>query len=219
MSYEEAEEHFKLYSFAPELPMPSWNIKPTQDVTVFLEDHKEPGHFRAEAARWALTPVWSKTLATKTPLFNARVETVLEKPSFKASAKSRRCLIPATGYYEWTGEKTARKPHFIHLAEEPILFAGLHSWWHEPDAGNDEGWHLTTTILTMDSYGPMQPIHHRIPVFMTPEMQADWLSPAVEGVPELFEMVAETARSVGELLVEHEVAPLKGDGPELLTAV
>lgn len=218
MSAEEFADEFKTYQLGA-LPKPSWNIKPTQDIAILLEDHKQPGLSRAEAARWALTPVWSKTLATRTPLFNARIESVLEKPSFKASAKNRRCLIPATGYYEWTGEKGARKPHYIHLEDEPILFAGLHSWWHEPGAGDDEGWHLTATMLTMESYGPIHEIHHRIPVFMSEEMLDDWLNPSIEGVPELYDAVTATAVEVGNKLREHEVSPLKGDSPELIKAV
>lgn len=219
LTQEEFEKEFTEYRVEHELPDPNWNIKPTQDITVLREDHKQPGVKLAQPARWSLTPVWSKTLATRTPLFNARIETVLEKPSFKASAKNRRCLIPAEGYYEWTGEKNARVPHFIHHPGELILFAGLYSWWHEPDAGDDEGWHLTTTMLTMDSYGPMEHIHHRIPVFMSEEMLADWIDPTIEGVPELYGAVEATAREVGNRLEEYEVKPLRGNGPELITAV
>lgn len=219
MTLEEFKKQFAEYQVASDLPTPSWNIKPTQDIAVLVEDHKQAGLKRAEAARWALTPIWSKTLATKVPLFNARIETVLNKPSFKASAKNRRCLIPATGYYEWTGPKNARVPHYIHLPDQVILFAGLHSWWHDPAAPEGEGWHLTTTMLTMDSYGPMEEIHHRIPVFMHDDLLHDWISPEVEGVPELFDAVAATSKSVGSQLEEHTVAPLRGDGPELITAV
>lgn len=205
-----------------DLPEPSWNIKPTQNVPILLESHKEPGSRLLTSARWALTPPWSTTLQTRMPLFNARIETVLDKPSFKASAKNRRCVIPATGYYEWTGDKGSRVPHYIHLPDEPgqeILFAGLHSWWREPGAGDGTGWHLTTTMLTMDSYGPMQTIHPRIPVFMSDDMLADWLDPTSESVPELYDAVAATSREVGDRLAEHTVAPLTGDGPALLTAV
>lgn len=218
LSLEEFKEQFAGYQVADDLPVPSWNIKPTNDIVILREDHKRPGVKLAEAARWSLVPVWSKELKLKYPTFNARAESVLEKPSFKASAKSRRCLIPAQGYYEWTGDKGAKTPHYIHLADELILFAGLYSWWHEPGTADDEGWHLTTTMLTMESYGLMQEIHHRIPVFMSDDMQEDWLSPEVVGEAALFEAVTETSRLVGEHLVEHTVVPLRGDGPELITA-
>ena len=198
-----------------DLPAPSWNVKPTQQIPILIEDHKQPGTLRLEPARWALTPIWSKTPATKMPLFNARIETVLEKPSFKASVKNRRCLIPADGFYEWTGEKSNRVPHYIHR-DHPIYFAGLSSWWHEPGSRDDEGWHLTATILTMDAYGMMENLHHRIPVFLADEMRGDWLSPEIEGSPELLDAIAETSMAVGSELKEHVVAPLKGDSHQLM---
>lgn len=207
---------------AENIPEPSWNIAPTQQVPVVLEGRRNPGERRLESARWALTPTWSKTLETRTPLFNARIETVLEKPSFKAAAKHRRCALPATGYYEWSGPQERRVPHFIH-SDAPILFAGLASWWRDgsvpEDAPDGAGWRLTTTILTMDSYGPMRDIHDRIPVFLAPELLADWLSPAIEGNDELMAVVAGTAPSVGDGLREHAVAPLRGDGPQLIAEI
>lgn len=202
---------------ADDLPEPSWNIKPTQQIPVLVEGRKQPGLRRLASARWSLTPSWSKTLETRMPLFNARIETVLEKPSFKAAARNRRCIIPASGYYEWTGEKAARVPHYIH-AETPILFAGLASWWRDPTAPGDDGWHLTATILTMDAYGPMQHIHDRIPVFMTSDLEPDWLSPGTVGDEALMAAVAAASKRVGDRLSGHEVAPLRGDSPDLITA-
>lgn len=207
---------------AENIPEPSWNIAPTQQVPVVLESRRTPGERRLESARWALTPTWSKTLETRAPLFNARIETVLEKPSFTAAAKHRRCALPATGYYEWSGPKERRVPHFIHR-DAPILFAGLASWWRDgslaEDAPEGAAWHLTTTILTMDSYGPMRAVYDRIPVFLAPDLLADWLSPEIEGDDDLMAAVTGTASTIGNKLREHVVAPLRGDGPHLIAGM
>ena len=96
--------------------------------------------------------------------------------------------------------------------------AGLFSWWHEPGAAEDEGWHLTTTILTQDSDGVMKDLHDRMPVFLADELTSDWLDPRISGV-DLLTPAAEASRSISHDLREHEVKPLRGDGPELLSPV
>ena len=199
---------------SPDLPGPSWNIKPTEQISVLVTDQRQGGR-RLHPAQWALTPPWSPTLRTKSPLFNARIESVLETPSFRDSVKDRRCIIPACGCYEWTGEPGKRTPHYI-SSEQPLLFAGLTSWWHDPSAPRDSGWHLTATILTTDSYGPIERIHHRLPVFMTDDLVDDWLSPSLHADEGLLDVVSERSLSVGVTLREHEVAPLRGDGPHLI---
>ena len=105
---------------------PRYNIAPTQDVG-FL--HHRDGETIVEDGRWWLVPFWAKEIP-KYPLFNARSETAHEKSSFREAFKSKRCLIPASGYYEWTkAEDGGKDPHLIHLPEkEPFLFAGL--WAH-----------------------------------------------------------------------------------------
>lgn len=194
---------------------PTWNLKPTQPIPVAFTDHKDGAH-RFEYAYWSLVPIWSKELKTKFPTFNARSETAAEKVSFKASVKNRRCVIPVTGFYEWTGPKTARTPHAI-FGPAPVLpLAGLYSWWHEPDAGDDEGWHLTATILTRASAGVMEPLHDRMPVFLSDEMLGDWLDPETVGDQLLLDAVSEAGLPLSEKLREYEVRPLRGDGPELI---
>ncbi|MFD5600809.1 SOS response-associated peptidase [Leucobacter sp. NPDC058333] len=199
----------------PEGYQASWNLKPTQDIPVAFTDHKSGDH-RFELAYWSLVPIWSKELKTKFPTFNARSETAAEKASFKASVKNRRCIIPVSGFYEWTGPKSKRTPHAIFGPAPIIPMAGLYSWWHEPDAGDDEGWHLTATILTRASAGVMEPLHDRMPVFMSDELLQDWLDPETVGDKLLMEAVSEGAVSLSEQLREYEVLPLRGDGPELI---
>lgn len=199
----------------PEGYAPTWNLKPTQDLPIAYTDHKS-GVKKLEYAYWSLVPIWSKELKTKFPTFNARSETAAEKASFKNSVKNRRCVIPVTGFYEWMGPKEKRIPHAI-FGPEPILpMAGLYSWWHEPEAADDEGWHLTATILTRASAGVMEPIHDRMPIFMTDELLGDWLDPETVGDKLLLDAVSEASLPVSQLLREYEVKPLRGDGAELI---
>lgn len=99
---------------------PSWNLKLTQPIPAAFSDHKD-GTKRLEYAYWSLVPIWSKELKTKFPTFNARSETAAEK----ASVKNRRCVIPVTGFYEWTGAKSVRIPHAIFGPDPIIPMAGL----------------------------------------------------------------------------------------------
>lgn len=200
---------------SPDGYAPTWNLKPTQDIPVALTNHKT-GEQQLRYAYWSLVPVWSKELKTKFPTFNARSETAAEKASFKASVKSRRCVVPVSGFYEWTGPKSKRTPHAIFGPRAILPMAGLYSWWHEPDAGDDEGWHLTATILTRASAGVMEPLHDRMPVFMSDELLADWLDPKTEGDRLLLDAVSEASVPISEQLREYAVAPLRGDGPELI---
>lgn len=199
----------------PEGAESSWNLKPTQLMPVALTSAKT-GEKRFELAYWSLVPPWSKELKLKYPTFNARSEDVTSKASFKSSVKSQRCIIPVTGFYEWTGPKTSRTPHAIFGPEQILPMAGLYSWWREPGAADGEGWHLTATILTRASAGVMKPIHDRMPIFVDDEILTDWLDPETPGDQTLVDAVSELAVPYSEHLREYAVKPLKGDGPELI---
>lgn len=199
----------------PDAYAPSWNVKPTQDIPVALTDHKT-GEKLLRYAYWSLVPVWAKEMKLRFPTFNARSETVTEKASFKSQVKSRRCVIPVSGFYEWTGPRSSRTPHAI-FGPRPILpMAGLYSWWHEPEASDGEGWRLTATILTRTSAGAMTDLHDRMPIFLADDLVSDWLDPDTEGDQLLVDAVSEASIPISEQLREYAVRPLRGDGPELL---
>lgn len=201
---------------------PAYNIRPTDPVPVVVETNKDGEHRRRlELARWSLVPSWSKELKTKFPTFNARAETAAEKSSFSASVKSRRALIPATGYYEWHTEGKTKTPYFIRLADEPIAFAGLYSWWKNPALAEDdpERWVLTATILTMDAVPHLAPIHDRNPVMVPRDFWQTWLDPETVGDQTLVDAAIAASLPVAEALEFHRVAPVVGDGPELMAAV
>lgn len=199
---------------APAPTPSSWNIAPTQHLPVAFTDPKT-GALRFDAAHWSLVAPWAKQRQSKFPTFNARAETAASKPSFKPAVQHARCAISVSGFYEWTGPKGARVPHAIFGASPIMSLAGLYSWWREP--GGE--WLLTTTILTRASAGQMTMIHDRMPVFLAPELTADWLDPATEGDQHLVEAVAEAAAPLSLDLRVHRVRPLRGDGPELIDPV
>jgi len=203
---------------------PSWNIKPTTPVPLLLESVDDQGEVtrRLEQARWSLTPMWSKTLGTKFTTFNARIETAHEKPMYRHAVAHARAILPAEGYYEWVGEGKNKRPHYIHLPDdEPLSLAGLYSWWRDPEApeGAEDRWHLTCTMLTSDAVETIADVHDREPVPLPPEWWGRWLDPAVEGTAELLHEVGEASLDVAGRLVHHEVAPLRGDGPDLTRAL
>ncbi|WP_309248078.1 SOS response-associated peptidase [Rothia santali] len=140
----------------------NYNVAPTQTVPV-LVDHEDDGawHRELHAARWGLLPRWAKDESFSSRAFNARSETVLEKPTFRHAVKAQHCAVPATGYYEWLKHpspekgRPAKTPFYVHPEDEAqnIYFAGLYEWWKVPDGPEAGGWLLSTTILTMDSPG------------------------------------------------------------------
>jgi putative SOS response-associated peptidase YedK len=150
---------------------PNYNVAPTQPVAII--SNESPSHLTF--ARWGLMPSWAKDLSMSAKMINARSETVDEKPAFRAAFKRRRCLIPASGFYEWQTRDDGKKyPMYIHPSDAEMFgFAGLWEVWHSP-----EGDELRTcTILTTAANDFMKTIHERMPVILPREQYADWLAP------------------------------------------
>lgn len=153
----------------------NFNICPTVGVPV-LAFNKEKQR-KIVPMRWGLHPHWSRESPGDSkfgPLFNARMETVATKPSFRTPWKRRRALIPATHWYEWTKSQGGRIPWCINPESETLFaFAGLWDQWRV-----DEGITLLScTILTCDSQGPTTQLHHRMPIRLKPEHWDRWLDP------------------------------------------
>ena len=137
-----------------------YNIAPTQDAPVVRLG--KPGH-KLSSLRWNLVPSWSKEPRTKYTLINARLESVDQKPSFRDSFKSRRCLVPADGWYEWRTEDGVKQPYHIRPDQEgPFAFAGIWERWEGAGGAFD-----SFAILTTEAAEPLQHIHHRMPVVIT----------------------------------------------------
>jgi len=149
---------------APEVYLSRYNIAPTTPVLARTE--RELTFFS-----WGLVPSWAKDVRIGYKMFNARAETVAEKPSFRNAFKRRRCLVPATGFYEWKAEAGGKQPYFCHLDHRLFSFAGI--WEHWQDAMGNE--FNTCAILTTESVGAMQDIHHRMPLVIREQDQAKWM--------------------------------------------
>lgn len=197
----------------------NWNIAPTQDIPVLLDSTREPGCLRFENASWSLVPRWSETLRMKYPTFNARAETAAEKPTFAAAVRSTRAVIFAEAYYEWRTENGVKVPHVVRPADgSTMAFAGLYSWWADPTLPGDapERWHLTATILTAPALGHMEPLHARTPVLIPREDWPGWIDVSTRGDHALVEHAVSRSAALTEALDYYPVAPVRGNGPELL---
>lgn len=158
---------------APEPLAARYNIAPTQPVLAVRQSSE--GHGREAALfRWGLIPSWAKDIRMGARMINARSETVAEKPSFRAAFKRRRCLIPASGFYEWQKLGNKKQPVYIHpQGEELFAFAGLWETWQ----GADGSYLETCTVLTTTPNELMAPIHNRMPVIVEPADFDTWLYP------------------------------------------
>ncbi|RMH01908.1 MAG: SOS response-associated peptidase [Chloroflexi bacterium] len=152
--------------------VPRYNIAPTQPVlAVRLNPRQER---EMTFFRWGLIPPWVKDISVGSRMINARAETVDEKPSFRAAFKRRRCLIPASGFYEWQRINGRKQPLFIHpVDDQPFVFAGLWETWFGPDGSEVD----SCTILTTTPNALMQEIHNRMPVILEPDEFDAWLFP------------------------------------------
>jgi putative SOS response-associated peptidase YedK len=156
------------YKQQPNFP-PRYNIAPTQPIPLV---RLEQGERHFALARWGLIPSWVKNPKEFALLINARLEGVVDKPSFRAAMKRRRCLIPADGFYEWKKEGKTKRPYFIRArSREPFAFAGLWETWTDRDGGEIE----TAAIVTCAANKTLAPIHDRMPVIVPPENFDAWL--------------------------------------------
>jgi putative SOS response-associated peptidase YedK len=165
----EAVRAYFCYSDTPNFPA-RYNIAPTQPIAVVARDREGVRRFRL--MRWGLLPSFVKDPKQFPTLINARSEEVLEKPSFRHAMRWRRCLIPADGFYEWTGPKGKRRP-FLLRRREPSLFAfaGLYERWRDPKGGEID----TVAILTCPANLTIAELHDRMPVVLRPEHFEAWL--------------------------------------------
>jgi putative SOS response-associated peptidase YedK len=217
-----------------EQPGISFNVAPTQPISIIVDrsfEKAEDGsplgelHREIHAARWGLIPRWSKDgPSSGAPLVNGRIETILEKPSFKDSVIRRRCVIPASGYYEWHVDADGNKqPFYINAGSDGMFaLAGLYEWWRDPSkAENDPTrWLLSATTLTKDSAPELAHIHDRNPVLLTPDSLEAWIDPHIEGDQDLLDAVAAESNVVAAeaefFKVGSAVGQVRNNSPELI---
>ena len=171
------EEYFASV-FGKEEWNPRYNIAPTQSVPVIRQNPKEPVR-ELSLVRWGLIPSWAKDSSLAAQLINARSETAGTKPAFRDALKSRRCLIPADGFYEWQRMGKAKQPYCFEVNEGQLFaFAGIWDRWKDPSGNTVE----TCSILTTTANAVTSPVHDRMPVILDPDSYDLWLDPGMRNV-------------------------------------
>jgi putative SOS response-associated peptidase YedK len=154
---------------------PRYNIAPTQPVAIIRLAPGREGEGRRELAlvRWGLLPGWVKDPRTFATLVTARAETVLEKPSFRNAMKHRRCLVPADGYFDWTGDKGRRQPWYVSpsAADGPLALAALAEHWMGADGSEVE----TMAVVTVPASGALALRFDRMPAILSADDAVAWL--------------------------------------------
>jgi putative SOS response-associated peptidase YedK len=151
---------------------PSWNVAPTDPVYAVVQSRE--GARQLRVLRWGLVPSWSKDAKGGARMINARSESVREKPAFRKAWTSRRCLVPADGYYEWKQEGNAKQPFYL-STPDPLAMAGLYEHWKNPDGE----WLSTCTVITTTAPDELGEIHDRAPLLVPREHWAVWLDRSV----------------------------------------
>lgn len=214
---------------------PSYNIAPTTTVPIIVERLVEDQLLtELHLAKWGLIPPWAKDEKVGVRAFNARSETVTEKPTFKNPIRSQRCALPADGYYEWLKHSdNSKTPYYTSPAnpEEMIYFAGIYQWWKTPE----NQWLLSCSMLTMDSPSADDPdpvlaelatLHHRIPIALHKDFVPTWIQPEKLSLPETEALVEEAqvgcfdvARTWKLQEVDRAVGNVRNNTPELIAPV
>lgn len=164
------QETFPSFTF-PTQWTPRFNIAPGQPILVLPND----GTNRADFFLWGLIPSWAKDVTIGRRLINARAETLAVKPAFRAAYRYRRCLVFASGFFEWQQAGGKKIPYFVRLKSgRPFAFAGLWEDWHSADGSSV----LSAAIVTTEPNELLAPLHDRMPVILAPESLALWLDPA-----------------------------------------
>ncbi len=224
-------DEFDVAESLVDVPLASdYNVAPTKEVYAVLErppKSDRPQQRQLRALTWGLVPSWAKDPGIGNRMINARMETVAEKPAYRKAFASRRCLLPADGYFEWyptevldAKGKPRKQPFFIRPADGGVLaMAGLYEIWRDPDVaeGQPGSFRWTCTVITTDATDDLGHIHDRMPLMVAPQQWTDWLDPAPRPTTALLDLLEPAAP--GRLTaypVSSLVSNVRNNGPELI---
>ena len=230
---EDLVEEFEVEESRVPAPLePDYNVAPTKEVYAVVarppDKEKElPPQRQLRVLRWGQVPSWAKDPAIGNRMINARMETVAEKPAFRRAFASRRCLLPADGYFEWypTEEKTAagkprKQPFFIRPRDGGVLaMAGLYEIWRDPTKADDdpERFRWTCTVLTTEAEDDLGHIHDRMPLMVPRDRWAAWLDPtSADGADRLALLEPAAPGRLEAYPVSTAVGNVRNNGPELV---
>ncbi|MBT8166540.1 MAG: SOS response-associated peptidase [Acidimicrobiia bacterium] len=193
----------------------NYNVAPTDRVLAVAE---HDGDRILGSFGWGLVPHWSKDRGQAARFINARAETVAEKPAFRDSFRTKRCLIPADGFYEWTRRGDLKIPHLIFIGTHaPMALAGVWASWKDP--ATDE-WVRTCSIITTRPNDFMRPIHDRMPALLPEPTWDVWLDRDNDDTEQLRALLVPPPESLLETYeVSTEVNSVRNNGPELILPV
>ena len=192
----ELAERFAVEQTFLELP-PRYNIAPSQPVAVVVQRQQR----QLLKFRWGLVPFRAKTGSIGNRLINARAESLADTSAFRNAFRRRRCIVPASGYFEWKRSSSGKVPHYIQLADrQPFAMAGLSEKWTAP---NGEVLR-TCAIVTTEASAAVAGIHHRMPAILTPEAAETWLDPEAGDLDGLLSLLRPYPGELGL----HPVSPL-----------
>jgi putative SOS response-associated peptidase YedK len=232
-------EEFEVDDMFDGLPGPDYNVAPTVAVPAIFERRvKDSGEVRRRLAPlvWGLVPSWAKDASIGSRMINARLETVAEKPAFRRAFSTRRCLLPADGFYEWYAAEPAagasvgrgrakprKQPFFIHRADGGLLMmAGIYEIWRDPrsDPGDDSAWLRTCSVITTEATDAAGHIHDRMPMVITREAIDDWLDPTIVDPERALELLAVTeAAALEAYAVSTDVNSVENNSPSLVEPI
>ncbi len=224
---------------SPPAGTPDFNMAPSKRAPVILtRAPRESDERYADGAApvrqlrlltWGLVPSWAKDLKIGMKMINARADSVLEKPSYAKAAASRRCLVPAAGWYEWQKSPTAKdrkgnprkQPFYMHRADgRSVAFAGLYEFWRDrdiEDPADPDAWLTTFTIITTDAEPGLDRIHDRQPLVLEPEDWVTWLDPELKDPAEIGRLLAFSKPGRFEAYpVGTAVSSNRSSGPQLI---
>jgi putative SOS response-associated peptidase YedK len=196
-------------------PGPRYNVAPTDPVPVIVAYQ---GDRYLAHHRWGLVPHWAKDLSIGARMINARAETVATLPAFRQSFERRRCIIPATRFYEWKRTGGAKQPYTILRTDgEPMSFAGLWAAWRHPVSGERV---LSCSIVTTTPNAVVADLHDRMPVVLLDEVLARWLDPEFRDVGQLRALLRPCPDDLLSIYpVSRLVNDVRNDGPDLIAPV
>lgn len=208
-------EHFDATPFDDDWG-PRYNIAPTQPVPVIRQHPKEPERVMS-LMKWGLIPSWAKDASVAARMINARSETAHTLPAFRDPMKSRRCLVPADGFYEWRRTGKAKQPFCFEVNVcELFAFAGLWDRWKDPNGQ----WIKSCSILTTTPNAVTSTIHDRMPVILNPDDYELWLDPGMKDTTTVAELLRPyDARLMRSYPVSSRVNQVQNDDADCARAV
>lgn len=203
------------FSVQADLPAttPRYNVAPTQTMPVVVKHSPN----QLVLMRWGLIPSWAREGKTEQTMINARAETLAQKPTFRRLLSSQRCLVPASGFYEWQQAAGGKVPHYISLKDEPLFaFAGLYDRWTDPQGTEVYSY----TIITTAPNELMASIHNRMPAILRRDEEELWLNPDETESEHLLPLLQPyPAEMMQAKAVSRAVNNVRNDGPALTQSV